>query len=207
MFQPRCFEQNDLKKNLEFISEFPLATLISHSKGQFEVNHIPMIVKNVGQDYFLEGHIAKANSLFKNIKNHAQTMMVFHGPNAYISPNWYPSKKIDGKAVPTWNYAVVHVTGIIQFEENHDWIGKHLIALSEINEKKIGLDWSIQDAPQDYIQTMIKTVVGIKIKVKSIVGQTKMSQNHSVQNRQGVIQGLKHTGNYNAANWVEDPKT
>ena len=115
MYIPKAFQQEDSAVLHELVAEYPLASLITHSPTGIEVNHIPFFLTESKRKLSLQGHIAKANPLWKNIKDKAQVLLVFHGPNCYISPNYYPTKKEQGKAVPTWNYVAVHVKGLLSY--------------------------------------------------------------------------------------------
>jgi len=130
---------------------------------------------------------------------------MFNGPDAYISPNWYPSKQVDHKEVPTWNYVTVHVTGSMQFFQDKKWLLEHLNKLVESNEKSQPMPWKVSDAPDDYIDKMLNAIVGLEIEIKTLIGKSKMSQNHPEANRKGVIAGLKAQDKDNVAKWIENP--
>ncbi len=118
-------------------------------------------------------------------------LLIFHGPNSYISPNFYPSKKSTGKVVPTWNYAVVHVKGQITFRHEKEWLLQLLENLSDFHEKKSQANpWAVSDAPQEFTDRLVDAVVGIEVKIEDIVGNFKLSQNKSNQDYAGVITGL-----------------
>ena len=161
--------------------------------------HLPLLIKNEdGQSYSLNGHIAKVNPFWQQIRQGDKVVAVFHGPNCYISPNHYPTKLEHGKAVPTWNYVVVHAEGNIKFHHDKEWLYTHIDELSQQHEQKSEKPWSINDAPEDYIQKMLPAIVGIEISINNIEGQWKLSQNQPAKNQQGVIQGLMDTENPNA---------
>ena len=205
MYQPGYFKQIDTQEMLSFINDHPLASIVTLSSTGLVGNHIPMLVVKRKDKYFLQGHVARVNSIHKDCDNTTMALAMFHGPNGYISPNWYPSKKKDPKTVPTWNYVAVHVSGNIQFYDDSKWLKKHLTLLSDTHEKKVKQTWHISDAPNDYIAKMIKAIVGVEIEVSEISGNTKMSQNHPEENRAGVVSGLRDIGNTDVANWVENP--
>ena len=117
-------------------------------------------------------------------------MVIFNGPNCYISPNNYPTKKDTGKAVPTWNYMVVHVKGNISFIDDNEWIYEMLDTLTQEHESQQVIPWSIKDAPASYIQKMLSVLVGIKIEIIYINSQWKLSQNQPDINQSGVVEGL-----------------
>jgi transcriptional regulator len=203
MYQPRYFKQQDKKQLLELIENNALATIVSLSSQGLLGNHIPMIMLERDGQLWLQGHVAKANNIWQDYDDKIDILAIFHGVNAYISPNWYPSKKISDKEVPTWNYEAVHVNGIMRFYQDKTWLYKHLDQLSQINEKKVVQTWRITDAPKDYINKMFNAIVGLEIEVKQISGQSKMSQNHPTENRLGVINGLNNLGKDDVAKCVE----
>ncbi len=205
MFLPRYFKQTDTQQMLAFIAEHPMASIVSMSSTGLVGNHIPMLVVQREGQYYLQGHVARVNSLCKEIDPATDVLAMFIGPDAYISPNWYPSKKTDPRTVPTWNYIAVHVTGEINFYKDKNLLKQHLKNLSSTHEKKVNESWQISDAPDDYINKMLNAIVGLEIKISTIKGNTKMSQNHSQQNRDGVIKGLTNLGQQDVAAWVEKP--
>ena len=205
MHQPKYFQLQDKEQILDIIRNNCLATIVSVSSSGLVGNHIPMIVVQKDGKYFLQGHVAKPNSIWKDYDDTVDVLAIFNGPNAYISPNWYPSKQIDHKEVPTWNYVTVHVSGSMQFFQDKDWIKNHLTQLVDINEKNQPKPWKLSDAPDDYIDKMLNVIVGIEIEIKTLTGQSKMSQNHPEANRLGVIEGLKSQDKDNVAKWIENP--
>lgn len=205
MFQPSYFKQKDTDGMLNFIKNHPLSTLVCPTETGININHIPVVVMRNNNENIIQGHIAKVNSLFREYTPGTKVKAVFTGPQAYISPSWYPSKKMDQKAVPTWNYTAVHVTGIMKFHSDPEWLIQHLNSLSDHNERYFENPWKVSDAPKDYIDSMLRAIAGFEIAISHIEGQSKMSQNHSESNRQGVIRGLQTLGKKNVANWVKNP--
>jgi transcriptional regulator len=203
MFQPKSFKQTDEYKQLKLIQQFPLATIITPSNNGLVSNHIPLLCLQRGDKYILQGHVAKINSFYNNYDLSQEILCVFNGPNAYISPNWYPSKQKDGKAVPTWNYAVVHVYGKLKTFDDKQWLLDHLDLASQSYEKDQAQPWSLSDAPDSYINSMTKAIIGIEIEISKIIANTKMSQNHSDENRLGVIEGLEKLDKFDVADWVK----
>jgi len=138
----------------------------------------------------LQGHIAKANPLWKSVNEQSEVLLVFHGPNCYISPNHYPTKKDNGRAVPTWNYVAVHVKGVLTFRFDDEFKLRMLDNLTKQHEAEQETPWSIHDTPEQYINSMLPAIVGLEIKITAITGQWKVSQNQPEVNKQGVIEGL-----------------
>ncbi|PKG37410.1 FMN-binding negative transcriptional regulator [Psychromonas sp. Urea-02u-13] len=184
------FQQNDATQLQEVIRQYPFASLITHSESGIEVNHIPFFLDNSTGECVLQGHIAKANPLWKNVKDSAEVLLVFHGPNCYISPNYYPTKKQHGRAVPTWNYIAVHVKGTLLIRFDDQFKLDMLNNLTVQHEQNQATPWSINDAPEQYIERMLTAIVGLEIHITSITGQWKVSQNQPEVNKQGVIDGL-----------------
>ena len=205
MFQPSYFKQTDNQQMFDFIKSYPFASIVTQSSQGLIGNHIPMLIINRDGHYFLQGHVARVNSIWQDLDTSVAPIAMFHGPNTYISPCWYPSKKTDPKTVPTWNYVAVHVTGEMKFFHDKEWLKDHLKRLSDTHEKRVNECWQLADAPEDYIDDMLKAIVGVEIAVTDIKGNTKMSQNHSQANRDGVVAGLSALGETDAASWVENP--
>ena len=205
MHQPKSFQLKETQQILDIIRNNSLATIVSVSSSGLVGNHIPMIMVQRGDQYFLQGHVAKPNNIWKDYDDTVDVLAMFNGPDAYISPNWYPSKHIDHKEVPTWNYVTAHVSGSMQFYQDKDWLKTHLNKLVDQNEKTQPVPWKVSDAPEDYIDKMLNAIVGLEIEIKTLTGKSKMSQNHPDANRQGVIKGLQAQDKPNMAKWIEKP--
>ena len=128
------------------------------------------------------------------IRDHAETLVVFQGPESYISPSWYPSKEEHGRVVPTWNYVVVQVRGRPRLIEDAEWIRAHVEALTEEQESRRSTPWKVTDAPERFISGLIGSIVGIEIEIEQIEGKWKVSQNRSAADRKGVKAGLRREG-------------
>lgn len=205
MHQPKSFQLKETQQILDIIRNNSLATIVSVSSTGLVGNHIPMIVVQRNDHYFLQGHVAKPNNIWKDYDDNTDVLVIFNGPDSYISPNWYPSKHIDQKEVPTWNYVTAHVSGSMQFYQDKDWLKEHLNRLVDQNEKTQPLPWKVTDAPDDYIDKMLNAIVGLEIEIKSLTGKSKMSQNHPEVNRLGVVKGLQAQDKANVAKWIEKP--
>jgi len=190
MHIPNNFKQNDPIQLEELINNYPFATLITNSEWGLEANHIPFYLNQSSDNDVLQGHIAKGNHLWKNLKDKSEVLVVFHGPNSYISPSFYPTKRETEKVVPTWNYVTVHVKGVVSFTHDKTWKMNNIENLTNHNESGQSNPWSVTDAPEKFILKMLSGIVGIEIKILSMAGQWKASQNQPEQNRRGVIVGL-----------------
>jgi len=197
VFIPRKFKQDNQQSLLELIQDYPFATLITQSEIGVEATHLPVFIIEKSGKHYLQAHIAKANPLWKSVDEQRDVLLTFNGPNCYISPNAYPTKQATGKAVPTWNYVVVHVTGKISFIHDKEWIYHAIDTLTTLHESKQTNAWSITDAPDEYIQKMLPAIVGIEIEILAITGQWKLSQNQPDQNQQGVINDLSKNDDAN----------
>ena len=158
-------------------------------------NHIPMqATLEAGGHGLLRGHIARANSLWRELATDAPVLAIFTGADRYVSPTWYPSKREHGKAVPTWNYATVHIRGQIRFIEDGGWLRSLVESLTDEHERGIPNRWRISDAPPDFIDGMVRAIVGFEIRVSAIEGKVKASQNRSAADRAGVAEALRAAG-------------
>lgn len=191
MHIPSKFNESNLDKLHDFIQEYPLGTLIASAENTLDADHIPFYLqKGENEQVILQSHIAKANPLWKKIADGEKVLFIFHGPNAYISPNFYPSKKETGKAVPTWNYSVVHVRGRVFFKHESNWILQLLNEISDFHELNQNTPWSVSDAPADFTKNLINAVVGLEVVIDDIVGNFKLSQNKTATDYLGVVNGL-----------------
>ena len=192
MYLPKHFVADDQDLLAQLIKEYPLATLVGRLNNQLEVNHVPLMLSPDKKK--LHGHIARMNPLMK-IAQSSETAVtaIFHGPNAYVTPAWYPSKKESGKVVPTWNYAVVHAQGHIKLIEDAQWLRNHVSQMTNIHEPIYQSNWKLDDAPEDYVQTMLKAIVGIEIEVESLVGKFKLSQNRAPEDYDAVVKELEQS--------------
>jgi len=198
MHIPKKFKQENIAELKHLIQKYPFATLVTHSNSGLEANHIPFVLKEIDGKQLLQGHIARANPLWQNLSDGSEVLAVFNGPNYYISPNHYPTKKETGKAVPTWNYIHVHVKGTLSYIHDSEWLYNMIDKLTQQHESGRLEPWSIEDAPEDYIQKMLPAIVGLEINITSIEGQWKLSQNQPVENREGVIKGLLQEDDHHA---------
>ena len=189
MYLPKHFEQNDAAVLAAAMHAHPLATLIVATVDGPTADLIPLeFHPEVGAYGTLRGHVARANPLWRAAG--AAVLAVFHGPQAYVSPNWYPSKREHGKVVPTWNYTMVQARGTLRAIEDAPWVHTLVTQLTDRHESTQAAPWAVSDAPDDYVQQMLRAIVGIEIELRSLVGKWKVSQNRSLSDRQGVAEGL-----------------
>jgi transcriptional regulator len=197
MYTPQHFEQHNEVSLFDLIEQYPFATLVTHSNSGIEANHIPLYLQENKDKKLLLGHIAKANPLWKTVQEGAEALIIFNGPNCYISPNYYPSKQENGRVVPTWNYVAVHVKGNIKYFHDDETKLEIVNRLTNIHETNQKVPWTVNDAPSIYIKKMLSAIVGIEIEVMGISGKWKVSQNKSVDNQLGIMSGLLSEADYN----------
>ena len=194
----RQFHMTDAPAMQALVRAQPLATLVIAHAGALHANHVPLYLDPTrGPHGTLVGHVARANALWPLLPQ--QAVAVFHGPQAYVSPSWYPSKAADGKQVPTWNYATAHAHGSLHAFDDTERLHAVLHTLSEQHEAHRPDPWRIDDAPPDYIDKMLRAIVGIELVVERWEGVCKMSQNRTETDRAGVVQGLLAEGTPSAA--------
>jgi len=179
----------------ELIRERPLATLVTMSSQGLNANHIPLYLSEGPAPFgTLQGHVARSNPMWSDLQADVEVLAIFHGPDAYITPSWYATKKETGKVVPTWNYAVVHAYGTLQVIDDASWIRAQLEVLTNHNEKKFPEKWAVSDAPHEFTEKLIGTIVGIEIVITKLSGKWKVSQNQPPTNQASVIEGLENSG-------------
>jgi transcriptional regulator len=189
MYLPKHFEQPDRAALVALMRERPLATLVVAAPDGPTADLIPLdYVADASEHGLLRGHVARANPLWRHAG--AKALAVFTGPEAYVSPGWYPSKREHGKVVPTWNYTMVQARGHLRTVDDAPWLRALVGHLTDTHEATQARPWSVSDAPEDYVQQMLRAIVGIEIPLTALVGKWKTSQNRSAADREGVAQGL-----------------
>lgn len=191
MYLPRHFEQTDPAALQALMRDHPLATLVTPTPDSVTADHLPLEYDAAAS--VLRGHVARANPLWR-LAGGQPVLAVFNGPQAYVSPGWYPSKAATHKVVPTWNYAVVHAHGVLRAVDDAPWLHDLVSRLTDHHEQPRSAPWSVEDAPEDFVQQMLAAIVGIEIAVDRLVGKFKLSQNRSATDRDGVVQGLAAGG-------------
>ena len=191
MYLPKHFEERDPERLRSLIQRYPLGSLVTATESGLDANHIPFLFADTGSAAgTLHGHIARANPLWREAV-HATALVIFRGPDSFISPSWYPSKREHASVVPTWNYAVVHVHGVLRFVDDPAWVRSHVEALTREHEEKRNPPWAVTDAPADFVEKMVAAVVGIEISITQLVGKWKVSQNRTISDRVGVVDALE----------------
>ena len=200
MYIPKFNEETRTPILHQLIRTHPLASLITYGKSGLFASHLPLILEDQPAPLgLLKGHLSRANAQWKDFAPGIEALAIFSGPQHYISPSWYEEKQATGKVVPTWNYVVVHAYGHLKVIEDSAWLRAHVQSLTEIHEaanleagKVEGkVPWKVSDAPESYIHSLLKGIVGLEFAITRIEGKWKLSQNRSEADRRGVIAGLQ----------------
>ncbi|WP_069384086.1 FMN-binding negative transcriptional regulator [Halomonas caseinilytica] len=198
MYQPPQFRIDSRAECHRAIEVAPFATLVTRdASGELSADHLPLLLTLAGDEWpadTLCGHIARANPLVKRLASFQEgieALAIFHGPQVYITPSWYPAKREHGKVVPTWNYQVVHAHGRLRLIDDPHWLREMVTALTERFEGERQRPWRIDDAPDDYIAAMCRAIVGIEISVERLTGKRKASQHKPLEERRAIQRGLR----------------
>ena len=195
MYQPSRFKSTDLAAMHQLMRAHPLATIVTLTVNGINANHIPLhLSPDAGEFGTLRGHVARANPIWQDFNADVDTLVIFQGPDCYISPSFYPAKQEDGKVVPTWNYAVVHAYGKLQVFDDAAWVRANLEALTTQHEATTPHPWAVADAPAEYIDNLVTAIVGIELVIGKISGKFKMSQNQNARTQASVVTGLQQRG-------------
>ncbi len=190
MYIPPHFREDRDEVLRDAMRRIGFATLVTQGPDGLEANHLPLLLEgNV-----LQGHFARANPVWKSIGPDTEALAIFLGPHFYVSPSWYPSKAETGKAVPTWNYIAVHARGKITLHDDPTWLRAHVGRLSQFHEAGRAAPWSVEDAPADYIQAMLRAIVGFELSIDKLEGKWKLNQNRNAGDIQGVKDALAREG-------------
>ena len=195
MYLPAAFREDRPEVQHELIGAHPLGLLITAGAGGLLANPVPMLIyPDEGEHGVLRAHISRANGQWEEIATVTECLVVFQGPQDYISPSWYATKQETGKVVPTWNYCTVHVWGRPRLVEDAGWLRRQLEDLTLSQEGARLRPWHVDDAPERYIAGQMKGIVGVEIAITRSEGKWKVSQNRSVADRSGVVTGLRAEG-------------
>lgn len=191
MYLPSHFDEQRLEALHDLIAKNPLGVLVTHGSEGLDANHLPFeLDSGVGQHGVLRAHVARNNPVWQSVASGDEVLVVFRAQDAYISPNWYPSKHEAHKQVPTWNYRVVHAHGRITVRDDERYVRGLVARLTRKHEAGQPSPWKMSDAPPDYIDAMLKAIVGIEIAVARLVGKFKLSQNREVRDRVSAAHAL-----------------
>lgn len=192
MYQPPHFRETDLAVQHALIKAHPLGLLITSGAAGIVANPLPCHLEpSMSEKGMLQVHMARANGQWREIEAGAPVLVVFQGANSYITPSWYATKQETGKVVPTWNYAIVQVRGTARVIGDADWLRIQIGKLTGGHEGKRSAPWSVEDAPETYIASQIKGIIGVEIEITDIEGKWKVSQNRAASDIAGVEAGLQ----------------
>ena len=189
MYLPAHFAETDADTLHALMRAHPLATLI-RGGAELSADVLPIEVERVDDTWRMTAHVARANPLWREADGQP-VLLVFQGPQAYVSPSWYASKAEHGKVVPTWNYTMVQAHGTLRAIDDPAWVRAFVTRLTEAHEHGRDLPWHVSDAPDDFIAATQRAIVGIEIEVTRVEGKFKLSQNRSAEDRTGVVLGLE----------------
>lgn len=200
MYQPPHFRETDLQTQQDFIVTHPLGLLVSTGANGILANPIPFILyAREGEFGTLRAHLSRGNPQGQALRDAPEALVVFQGAEHYITPSWYPQKAVDGKVVPTWNFAIVQARGTARIVEDVAWLLANVSALTDQQEGRRARPWAVSDAPDAFIASQLKGIVGIEIPIAAIEGKFKASQNRPEADRAGVADGLLNEDGAHAA--------
>lgn len=176
---------------LEFIEANPFGALVTAGSDGLFATHLPWVVdRSLGDAGALQGHIARANPHHRKTLLMPEALVIFSGPDAYVTPSWYPAKAEHGKVVPTWNYVAVHVYGTLRFIDDPGFLRSHLEVLTGQSERGRENPWQVGDAPAEFVAGLERAIVGVELEITRLEGKWKMSQNRPSSDVEGVVGGL-----------------
>ncbi len=191
MYTPSSNEEHRLPVLREMMAAHPLAALVTLCESGLVGSHIPMVHEDDGSEFgVLRGHVARANTQWKDASTTTDALAIFAGAQHYISAGWYPGKFDHGKEVPTWNYVVVHATGRLRIVHDSEWLTTHLVSLTDRHEAQFATPWKVSDAPPEFVASLLKAIVGIELPIRRLEGKWKVSQNRSERDRDAVAEAL-----------------
>jgi transcriptional regulator len=198
MYQVGAFREERIDVMHALMRNHRLATLVTVNDGVPEANHLPLLIDPEPSPLgTLRGHVARANPVWR-LADFQEVLAIFQGPQAYVTPSWYPSKRETGQVVPTWNYAVVHAYGPLLVRDDRDWLHALVTRLTDQQEAGLPQPWRVADAPAEYLERMLAAIVGIEIPLVRLSGKWKVSQNRTAADRTGVAEGLGVQGDAQA---------
>jgi transcriptional regulator len=195
MYLPSHFEEKRIDVLHELVRAHPFGTLVTLDAAGLNANHIPFELITDGSPFgTLRAHVARANPVWRDFDSRVEALMIFQGPQFYITPEWFATKQETGKVVPTWDYMVVHAYGPVRVIDDIEWVRAQVTRLTAIHEGGQPRPWKLSDAPDDYIEKKLAAIVGLEMPVTRMVGKWKVNQHQPEANRKGVEAGLRETG-------------
>lgn len=206
MYLPDHFEQDRREELLRTIAAFPLGALVIDGPNGLDANHVPFLIDDAEEGVKLLAHVARANGLWQEARDGQEVLVIFRADDAYISPNWYPSKHEHHRQVPTWNYRVVHVHGRIRIRDEERFLRGLVARLTRKHEAEAGAPrpWKMTDSAPEFIEQMLANIVGLEVEVTKIVGKWKLSQNKEESDRVSAADELAERGEETIAEAMRD---
>jgi transcriptional regulator len=190
MYLPAHFAVTDRAQLHGLMAAHPLATVVMQGSDGLSANHLPMALDGTAGAWgILRGHVARANPLAA--ADGTPVLVIFHGPQTYVSPAHYATKAVDGRVVPTWNYAVVHAHGVLRTHPEAEWIRAQVTDLTTTHEATRSHPWAVNDAPADYTDKLLRGICGIEMVIDRLEGKWKVSQNQPAANRESLAAALE----------------
>jgi transcriptional regulator len=187
-YPPPHYRETRLETILGFIRAAGFGQLVTVGEGRPYATNVPFLVQRDGETVILEAHLQRGNPQWREMSGEA--LALFQGPHAYVHPGWYETKKQHGRVVPTWNYIAVQALGPAEIVDDADWLRRHVTALTAEHEAGRPDPWAPDDAPEGYVDALLRGIVGVRLIVRAFDGRWKLNQNHPEANRRGVIAGL-----------------
>jgi transcriptional regulator len=195
VYLPAHFAETRVEVLHAAIREAGLATLVTTGPGGLDASHLPFLLEPspapLGR---LVGHVARGNPAWRETPAGSEALVIFLGPDAYVTPSWYATKRETGKVVPTWNYLAIHATGRVRFFDERERLLELVTRLTDRHERPRTAPWKVSDAPADYVDGLLQAIVGVELEITRLEGKWKASQNRTAADREGVAAGLETEG-------------
>ncbi len=195
MYLPPAFREDDLPTIHAEMQKIQLATLVTVTGGGMVATHLPLMLDSSTGDYgTLYGHVARGNTQWLESEPEVEALAIFTASDAYVTPNWYPSKQETGKVVPTWMYSAIHAYGTVKFIDDAEWLRDLVTRLTDKHEAGNAQPWKVTDAPPDYVDGQLTRIIGVELPISRLEGKWKFDQRSSQQDRVGILAGLEASG-------------
>ena len=195
MYTPPAFREDDLPTIHAEMRKIHLATLVTMTGNGLVATHLPMMLDSTAGEYgTLYGHVARGNTQWRESLPEVEGLALFTASDAYVTPNWYPSKRETGKVVPTWMYAAIHAYGKVRFIDDAEWLRDFVTRLTDKHEARNAQPWKVTDAPAAYVDAQLARIIGVELPISRLEGKWKFDQRSSEVDRVGVMAGLEDSG-------------
>lgn len=192
MYIPLAFAVDDVERVAEFVDQVGAADIVTFDGEQPISSLVPVLWdRSADGPGRLLAHVSVANDQWRTTRTDVRALAIVHGPQAYVSPSWYPSKREHGRAAPTWNYLSVHFTGRVAFHRDPKWLRDIVTRLTDKHEATRADRWHVTDAPTSYIDGQLRGIVGVELLIERVEAKAKLSQNRSEADQAGAVEGLR----------------